>query len=341
MTDIDVPEVRRWRLAPREDTSELVGLHRPGVLVAAAVIWAGFAVLGLTSPGVDAPALYVAAFVAIGLAWAVTLGAPGSPLRIEATIAAVAAGTVGVAGVIASVEPVIRGPLVVCAGATAILTALLCLRGRSGAAWVSFGLLLVVLAVGGAMRADPVDYLVIVAPGNLGIVLLLTVFSRVVDPRAEQIFALRRQARRESTAITVRAVRDQQLARLDDRVRPLLEAMASGDRLDDRRLAQVRLVEAQLRDRIRAPGLDVPDVCDAVWAARARGVRVILLDDGRETDEDTRARLLARVRAAAVEVLDSAVDGCEVTVRIAPAGREIAATVAVACDGAVERREFS
>ncbi|WP_420038911.1 hypothetical protein [Gordonia sp. MP11Mi] len=350
-----------WRGRRREDASAIVGLQTPHVMIGALVVWAGFVVLGLSGGAVEQPALYMASFVSMGAAWAIALRAPGTPMGRVAAAGVIVLETAAVVGVLAAAGPLARGPLMPCAGATAIVGALLCLRGRVDGAWISFVASAAAIAVAATIRADSGEslamgkYLVMMTPGNLGVLVLMTVFAAVIGPRAEQIFALRRQARRESAASAVRAVRDQQLARLDERARPLLQAIAAGEVLDDEQLVHCRLIEAQLRDRIRAPGLDVPALSDAAWAARSRGAHVLLLDDYAEpavgaepaigaesavADAD-RSRLVEKVRTAGITALDQAALGADVTVRLLPAGRTVAATISVAVDGAVSLQEFT
>ncbi|GAA4680481.1 hypothetical protein [Gordonia humi] len=344
MTAAQTGPLRRLRTPEREDASAVVGLQDGRVQIAAAVVLAGFVLLGLTGEGVDSPWLYTAAFGLLVVAWALPLRAPGTPMDGRAAAAVLVSQSVAVIGVVAAVEPVVRGPLMPCAGATAIVGALLCLRGRVGTAWIAFVVLTAILVIAGVVRAQPLDYVQIIVPGNLGIVVLLSVFASVVAPRADQIFALRRQARRAAAEVAARTVRDQQLARLDNRVRPLLQRIADGQVLTERELNQCRLVEAQLRDRIRAPGLDLPHLFDCAWAARSRGVRVVLLDDGPTTSvavDDRRARILAEASSAAVTVLRDAASGALVTVRLLPAGRDAVATISVAVDGSVSLQEFS
>lgn len=336
---------RWWRGQPRADTSAIVGLQSLRANLGAVVVWAGFLVLGVSSGDLDRPAIYLAAFVALATALAVALRAPGSPIVGAAAASIVILEATAAVGVVVAVEPVMRGGLLPCAGASAIVGALLCLRGRVVVAWISFVVLVAAIGVTGTVRADSFEYVEIMIPGNLGVLLVMTAFAAVIGPRAEQIFALRRQSRRESTSITVRAVRDQQLARLDGRVRPLLEQIAAGDRIDERGLERCRLVESQLRDRIRAPGLDVPELADAAWDARSRDVRVLLLDDYTASDraaaaDDDHARLVETVRSAGVGVLQRARADTDVTIRLLPPGRAVAATISVAVDGAVDLREF-
>ncbi|WP_161893860.1 hypothetical protein [Gordonia spumicola] len=332
---------RWWQSEPREDSSAVVGLQSGFAMIALTVVCTSFLALGLVSGGVERTWLYVAMFGAIGVAVGLLLRAPGTPVVRWATVTAVAAEVVAAVAFVWAIVPVDRAAMMPFAGATAVIGALFCFRGRVGSAWVAFAVVTAVLGGAGQLRADGLHYLVEPQSGNLGILVMMTVFAAIVGPRAEQLFALRRQAGRENTAFAVRAIRDHELARLDDRVRPLLQRIADGDPLDP---VECRLVESQLRDRIRAPGLDVPVVADAVWEARERAVRVLLLDDrgdrGALARVDAPAGPLAAVRAAAVEALECAGPGDDVTVRLLPDGRRVFATITVASGGAVALREF-
>lgn len=177
---------------------------------------------------------------------------------------------------------------------------------------------------------------------NLAVLLMATFFTTVAWPRANQIYALRRETARQSTteaaqraAITVRA---QQLAYLDDRARPLLLRISAGSPLDESVVIECGLVEAALRDRIRAPALDVPMIAEAAWAARSRGARVLLLDD-RDAPGEAAAKLEA-LYAGAVAALDRAGAGCDVTVRVLPSGRDRLATLTVDRGDGLQRWEF-
>ncbi|MDR2279285.1 MAG: FUSC family protein [Gordonia sp. (in: high G+C Gram-positive bacteria)] len=344
-TLIEPPEERRWwQSDQREDTSAVIGLQSGFAAVALATAWAMFLVLGLMSGGVERTWLYLVMFGAIGAAFGLLLFAPGTPAARWATVGAVIAEVGSAAAFVWAIVPVDRGAMMPFAGATAVIGALFCLRGRVGSGWVAFGLVTVVLGALGRQRADALHYVTEPQSGNLGILVMMTVFAAIIGPRAEQIFALRRQATRESKALAVRAIRDHELARLDDRVRPLLRRIADGDPLDETELVHCRLVEAQLRDRIRAPGLDVPAVADAVWAARERHVRVVLLDDrgarGALSGLDGDDGRLEEARAASVATLADSSSGDDVTVRLLPEGRQAFATITVASGGGVDLREL-
>ena len=74
-------------------------------------------------------------------------------------------------------------------------------------------------------------------------------------------------------------------------------------------------------------------------ALRARGARVVLLDDLRATDDEVAARLQL-LRAETVAALGRAGAGDGVTVRLLPPGRDLLATLSVVGDAGQRRREF-
>ena len=89
---IPVTEPRsRWLSERREDSSALVGLQSRVAAIALAVAWCGFLILGLFSGGVENVWLYTGMFVAIGVAYALLLLAPGSPVVRWASLGAVVA----------------------------------------------------------------------------------------------------------------------------------------------------------------------------------------------------------------------------------------------------------
>ena len=113
-------------------------------------------------------------------------------------------------------------------------------------------------------------------------------------------------------------------SRIDLLARPLLERLAAGERTIGSVRVEAQLLEARLRDDLRARCFRATDVTRAAHDARARGVHVELLDDGALTDASPDLR--DRVITAAVQMLDTAPDGA-VTIRVAPPGRDLTATV--------------
>ncbi|WP_205618329.1 hypothetical protein [Corynebacterium sputi] len=93
-----------------------------------------------------------------------------------------------------------------------------------------------------------------------------------------------RQAQRDAaTAAEVEARRQLNLRRLENEVLPVFDAVTRQECIDDALGERARLTEMRLRDAIRSPLLDSPDIRTAVWRARARGISVQLLDDHSES----------------------------------------------------------
>ena len=79
-----------------------------------------------------------------------------------------------------------------------------------------------------------------------------------------------------------------------------------------------KLMEQRLRDAIRSPLLDVPELTAAVWRARAAGTRVTLIDDRSPTCADPEEQ--SKIITNATEAL--AKNPHTLTLRLLPAGRD-------------------
>lgn len=123
--------------------------------------------------------------------------------------------------------------------------------------------------------------------------------------------------------------------RVDTLARPLLERLAAGERTGDSVRIEAQLLEARLRDDLRARCFRLTDVTRAAHDARARGVHVELLDDG--ALDAAPASLRERVFTRTVHALAQASDGA-VVVRVWPPGRELVATVVTSPAGAPATR---
>lgn len=125
------------------------------------------------------------------------------------------------------------------------------------------------------------------------------------------------------------SARMRQIAEL---TRPLLIAVADGAELEESRRTRARILEAAVRDRIRAPRLTAEPLASACEAARQRGVDVVMLDDG-----GSEAPLPATTIEWAARLVSSASTG-RVTVRVLPPGRDTSLTVLIDSDEVVIRR---
>ncbi len=131
----------------------------------------------------------------------------------------------------------------------------------------------------------------------------------------------------ENQEITLRETTrqlDDRLGRIARRAEPILEQIASANTLSPEMQVSARLLEGELRDEIRAPGLGSTNLLHAVANARRRGVEVVLLDDRASAPLSDSA--LTKVENQAVEILEQTTSG-RVVVRLLPPGRSQLATV--------------
>jgi hypothetical protein len=176
---------------------------------------------------------------------------------------------------------------------------------------------------------------------NVAPLLMSTFFSWTIRPAARGIYELREQTTIQVAAdaadLAVLEERERQLHQLDALARPLLERITAGEDLSDTACTECRLLEAHLRDTLRAPILTTPNVAEAARAARARDVEVILLDDHgmNESPEAVRDRIFGAV----ADLLCDATNGM-ITVRVLPPRRKSLVTVLYDDDNDVRRFEF-
>jgi hypothetical protein len=242
----------------------------------------------------------------------------------------------GVAAVVVAVAPVTASGLLVLATAGDLggrmwtvqlggyYTSLLLVRGRPRLAWGAFalqtGLLGAVAAVTGQVAALPALLLLQAAAMAVGVywrrMLLANVRGaerarRAADETAALAAANRAAAARAFT----------QLAGIRALTRDTLADLSGADALTDGLRERAARLEVTVRESLRAPRLAVDPVRGAVLRARDRGLVVRLLDDTQG----------APVHPAVLERIATALDGAggEVLVRLAPPGRDYAATVLV------------
>ncbi len=271
---------------------------------------------------------YVAVLVFTG-AVAVLLGAPGDPLGVRSTALLTASGPVAAALVFAVLPVPLTGSLQTWPfGMSVVIYTFMCVRGRTLAAWIGLALSMSVAVGWAALTSQGVLYGLSYSAINVAPLLMSTFFAFTIRPLAAAIFELRKQSTvriaSQAAAAAVLEERDARLASLDALARPLLQRIADGPDPTDEEILACVLLEAELRDSLRARGLVRPDLAHAARSARARGVEVMMLDDRGPAalDDDVRDRIVA----AASNRLDGAETG-SVTVRLLPPGRTAAATV--------------
>lgn len=331
--------------ATPRDARALIGMHTPAarVVVGVYLVCIAVALLSVTPRTPLALSAMVVGLLITGSATVALLVVPGDPLpRPAATVMAAAPG-VSCAIILAGCGRDLPAPVSGWShGIGTMVLAFMCVRGRTGSAWCGMALMVAAYVARSVLLGlGPLTNIVNVLI-DLGPLAMATVFSLTLRPGAKLVFDLRDAGRRRSAELAAaRATsleRDAQLRELDRLARPLLDRIAAGDDLDDADRLACRLLEAQLRDRLRAPGLDLPAIADAARSARARGVEVVLLDDSGGADAlDEAAR--TRVVDAVVGALDSTRTG-DVRVRLLPPGRAAVASVIVRDDAGVTRLDL-
>lgn len=312
------------------DVRELLGFRSFAARVLIGAYVATFLLLALvTAPGREPWWAELLAW-AIVSAGAVTLVFhPSDPLPLGVSLALVLTGPLAMNLVFAVIPAPIDGllqtwPL----GASTAIYTYMCVRGRTPLAWLGMVATLVSCVLWAQRTGQGAGYGLGMSVINLAPLVMSTFFAWKIQPAARDIYVLREQATIRVAADAADLARfeerDRQVRRLDALARPLLERIAAGEDLSDADCTECRLLEAYLRDTLRAPILSEPIVVTAARAARARGVEVILLDD-RGMDhvpEATRRGILESVAT----LLDAASSGT-LTVRVLPPLRGTLVTV--------------
>ena len=257
-----------------EDVRELLGLRTTAAKTVVAAYVATFALVAWSTnpPGggwFEFAAWIVVSVGAVGLVWV-----PGDPLPAPTTAYLTLSGPIAV-NLIFAVAPVpIDGLLQLwpLAASTAIYT-YMCVRGRTVWAWIGMATVLASCMLWAERTGQGAANGLSMSAINLAPLLMATFFAWTIRPAARDIFALRRQATvrvaAEAADTAVLDERDAQLTRLDDLARPLLERITKVDLLTSQERLDCHLLEAHLRDTLRAPALAVPHIAAEARAAPA------------------------------------------------------------------------
>lgn len=331
----------RWTHADPSEPAlpALINAHSPAgaallvLLLLAILLW----LLGELDYGAD-PVLTAAAYGLTALTGVAVLVPRADPLSWPVTWLAVAVGPIAAALTIAGyagTTPLYHVFWIAVAYSYSL--AVIAIRSRIGPAAVGLaGVAVTVLAAGGGIGgmldalASPAE--TVVAAGVLTASLRPTLRS---FHAARAVVAAHAGA--EARAAALSRERERQLAYLDHTARPVLERIAAGRPLSAAAVEECRLLEAQLRDRLRAPGFAVPEFVRAARRARRRGIDVTVFDDGGLGEVTDRVRAL--VIETAVGELDATRAG-RVTVRALPPGRDTVATVVVSAPDRYRRIEI-
>ncbi len=296
------------------------------------------------------------ALAVLTAAGGIIMFAEGDPLPRWATAAVFLSGPTAMALILVRLPgPLIDHTVIWPVPAAVIVYTYTCVRGRTVTAWLGITSVVGVVCVWAGTFGSPL-YGFGITVWSYTPLIISTFFALTIRPAAATIFALRERSNdelvREAAAQAALEERDIQLRRLDELVRPLLgriaeaagavasvrdRAVDSGDHgtveqtpgggltPDERDVCA--LLEAHLRDTLRARVLVDDEVSAAVRSARSAGAEVVLLDDGggAQRGEPLRAALLPHLAAA---------NGGKVTARVLPAGRAVAMTVLVTTSAA-------
>lgn len=202
------------------------------------------------------------------------------------------------------------------------------LRGRVGWAWGSFAMMLVVQAVWALSTGRDVLGEVLAFQTSAAVLFVCTLFARGLRRASARINELGstsvRLAESAATLAAERDTRETRMAELAAEAGPLLTRIIQSRELgqDDRR--EYALAEANLRDSVRGRSLMTPAIAAATRSARARGVRIELIDSrGRGlTGEGAMDRFLAQATRAINEAREGTL-----AVRLWPEHGAVAASI--------------
>ncbi|TFB71823.1 hypothetical protein E3O06_11200 [Cryobacterium glaciale] len=213
-------------------------------------------------------------------------------------------------------------------GAITLLLVVLVARGRTAWAWAGYAMMTVVSVFWALQIGHTVGDGLVLVSRHAGTLLAGTLFAVGLRHSSRNLDDLYRDRSRRETFVAqtgaTASERQAQVARLNAMARPSLERLTRTDAVTDRQRDEFLLVEASLRDAIRARCLFVEPIIGSTWAARSRGVQVVLLDDSGDRPPASVVRTAAIIGAE----LDRLTQG-RLTVRVLPPGRPEFATIMV------------
>ncbi|UEA57826.1 hypothetical protein LK459_14555 [Gordonia otitidis] len=315
---------------PLTDARDLLGMRQRGVWVVVAFFLAAVWLVAATpSASVHTIAGTLAAAAIYTAATITLVAAEGDPLPMVPTILLTLAGPASAALVLMSSDSTALTATAVgmSHGAGAAIYAFMIVRGRRVAPWLGFLAIVAIFVVWGAHSGAGVPPAFIQSVVDVAPLLMATLFSYTLRPTASEVFSLREQTTEQVAQLAASSAasdeRTRQVRQLDSLARPLLELIASGAVLSDAQRLDCEVLEAHLRDRLRAPLMSELDLDAPAYRARLRGVDVVLIDD---STTEIAPDLRDRIATLATETLDAACDG-EVFVRVSPANRSTVASV--------------
>ena len=207
----------------------------------------------------------------------------------------------------------------------ATLMGITAFRGQVFIGWLGFFAIAIQIVIWGGigtlLNAGVVGALLMVFAGHASGYAI-----RTADRQAAEAINIQRNLEVGSAGRTAaRKVRQERIQQTLQKAEPLLSVISRSEgELNSEQIEQSRLLEAELRDLIRGRGLVNDKVSESANKARARGVRVELLDEGGLEDLEERERMDILDKVA--EAIDSVVDG-KITIR-SPKGESWRVTIA-------------
>ena len=329
---------------PHHDVRDLLGMSSRGAWLIlafylAAMVTVTAATLGhLTAawPAVLGTAILVAATIAL-------VAVPGDPLPLSTTIALTVAGPLACALYLAvtPADPQFSLQTWIHGGGTT-LYCFMNVRGRRIAPWIGLAGMIAVFGLWSAATGQGAAYGVSLVAIDAAPVAMSALLSFTLRPTAEAVFSLRAQSTARIAELSSQSAasdeRSRQLRDLDNLVRPLLERIASGTELTDAERTECALLEAHLRDRLRAPILSALELDDAAYRARTRGIDVVFIDDRGPHHLDD--RLGSILYTTVSDALNTAHAGQQVCVRVLPAHRATVASILTRVDHRTRLQEI-
>jgi len=206
----------------------------------------------------------------------------------------------------------------------------LALRGRITVAWLGFGALSAIILIWGMTTPAGLVAALLLVGKQAPVLLVATLFAVGMRRTGADIQRITDEESTRASAVAAEAAtsveRQRRLAELDAAATPLLTRLVSGAPLMDEDRREFAVVEAELRDGLRARTLTAPSVVEAVRAARRRGVDVVLLDDS--DPERLAATDLETVITRVADTVSETSHG-RVVARLLPPGRSEVATILV------------
>jgi len=266
------------------DAARLLGMDRLGARVVAGVFGMIQLILVVTAGGPQTATwqgLLAVLLILAALAALVSRGA--DPLPLPRTLAIVAVVPVSLALDLPLLSttgwPGYSGWFV---GADAVLMIGLALRGRTGVAVGGMAVLIAMVVGWSLLTGQGLAHGLLLIGRESGEFVIGAAFAglfRQTTRRIREVSALRaRQVAEEELVAAAAHERRQRTSALIDEVGPALAEIAAGT-TDAARRIEYSVLEASLRDAIRARAFLAEPLTSAVIEARRRGVEIVLLDD--------------------------------------------------------------